>query len=587
MAFDTNASGAIEKEFDAITAEIIMHRLCAIPNLIDRNITRTAFSILISEYKDYAVGILDAEGRLIAQCSGGLPIFIANALSAAVKEGLEVYGKGQLQHGDVVICNRAATMGQHLNNVVMYTPVRTSPDEDGLFGFFAIVMHWVDVGGTAVGSSSTTSSTEIFQEGIQFPTMKLLTGGERIGDVYRLIECNTRFPKMLMGDLEAQVAGCLMGRNMASEVLEKYGNAAVRTAVKAFWDRSEASMRKSILAAPDGVYSASSFLDDDGISGGTIPIEVSVVIAGDELTIDMSNIADQVKGPLNAGFEGGAVAAARIACKYLFAPLEPANWGAFRPIHVICPPGKILSALPTAPLAGSGKVIPTVVDTILRAFAKALPDKVPAAHHGTYGIHVIFGTDANGNFFRHLESTIGGWGAARAYDGPGPYRSMAHGDTLEVPVELQEATCPYIVERVELRQDSGGAGAHRGGLGVEKSYRLLQDCSVYIHFERTKCPPWGLEGGADGKTGRVEIHGQDQSQRTVLKEITKARKGDRVDVFTGGGGGFGEPGMREVSLIIRDLNEGYVSIAAAKQAYGQLADQALARMRESGMEIPG
>ena len=343
---------------------------------------------------------------------------------------------------------------------------------------------------------------------------------------------------------EAQVAGCLMGRNMVREVIDKYGVEPVREAVGDFWHRSELAMRRAIASIPDGRYQASSFLDDDGISGKTIPIDVTVVVEGDHLTVDLSHIADQVKGPLNAGYEGGAVAAARIACKYLFAPHEPANWGSFLPIEVVCPPGKILSALPTAPLAGSGKIIPTVVDTILRAFAGAMPERVPAAHHGTYGIHVIFGTDAAGNWFRHLESTIGGWGAMRSHDGPGPYRSMAHGDTLEVPVELQEATCPYVVERVQLRQDSGGAGTHRGGLGVQKSYRLRQDCSVYIHFERTKCPPWGLEGGGEGRTGYVEIHGADGRVRTVLKEITKAQSGDRIDVHTAGGGGFGPPGGR-------------------------------------------
>jgi N-methylhydantoinase B len=577
MAADSQSlasTPALGAGVDAITAEIIMHRLCAIPNLIDRNITRTAFSILISEYKDYAVGIVDARGQLICQCSGGLPIFIANALSAAVREGLELYGAERLRHGDVVINNRAATMGQHLNNVVMYTPIRTGPTDE-LFGFMAIVMHWVDIGGTAVGSSSTTSSTEIFQEGIQFPTMKLMAEGRRVEDVFRLIEANTRFPKLVMGDLEAQIAGCLLGRNMVMEVIAKYTLTPVREAVSQFWSRSEQAMRAAIRDIPDGTYRASSFLDDDGISGNNIPIEVAVVVHGDALTVDLSNIADQVKGPLNAGYEGGAVAAARIACKYLFSPHEPANHGSFVPIKVVCPPGKILSARPGAPLAGSGKIIPTVVDTILRAFAGALPDRVPAAHHGTYGIHVIFGTDEDGNWFRHLESTIGGWGASRQHDGPGPYRSMAHGDTLEVPVELQEANYPYLVEAVRLRQDSGGAGTHRGGLGVEKLYRLNQDCSVYIHFERTQCPPWGLEGGGEGQTGRVEIRSTDGGTRTILKEITKAKSGDRIAVLTAGGGGFGNPHERTVHQIVHDLEEGYISTEAARRDYGAQADTAV------------
>ena len=552
---------------DAIAAEIIMHRLCAIPNLIDKNITRTAFSILISEYKDYAVGIVDAQGRLIAQCSGGLPIFIANALSAAVQEGLEVYGKDLLRHGDVVICNCATTMGQHLNNVVMYTPIRSGPGAGELFGFLAIVMHWVDVGGTAVGSSSTTSSTEIFQEGIQFPTMKLLVGGERVCDVYRLIECNTRFPKLVMGDLEAQVAGCVMGRNMVLEVIQKYGDAPVREAVDIFWQRSEAAMRKAIAAIPDGVYSASSFLDDDGITGNIIPIEVSVRVEGDELTVDLSNMADQVKGPLNAGYEGGAVAAARIACKYLFAPHEPANWGSFCPIKVVCPPGKLLAALPNAPLAGSGTTIPTVVDTILRAMAQALPASVPAAHHGTYALHAFFGHSADGNWFRSSGSMIGGWGAMREHDGTGPFRSVAHGDTLEVPVELQEATYPYIVEKFRLRQDSGGPGRHRGGLGVEKSYLVMSACSLSANFERTLCPPWGLEGGGQGRIGRVEVQRANGEIKTFLKGVVPVKAGDRVHVASAGGGGFGDPGGRSAASLREDVVEGYVSADAAMTEY--------------------
>ena len=553
-----------------ITSEVIISKLSAIPNLVDKDITRTAFSTLISEYKDYAVGILDPAGKLIAQCRGGLPIFIANALSAAVQDGLQIYGQDRLQHGDVVITNYAGTMGQHLNNVVMYTPIRLSDDEDGLIGFSAVVMHWMDVGGMIVGSCFSNDASDIFQEGIQFHTMKLHSRGEPVEEMYRLIRCNTRFPEMVLGDLESQTAGCLMGRDMVQEIAEEFGTDEINAAVHRFWDRSERSTRALIQTIPDGTYRAKSFLDEDPQAPGTpIPVEVAVVIDGDQITIDLSGLAPQAKGPINAGFAGGAVAAARIACKYLFSPEEPANEGAFRPITVHCPPGRFLSADPTAAMGGSGSTIPTVVDTILRAMASALPDRVPAGHHGTYCLHVLYGRHGeNGDFFQHMESAVGGWGASLNEDGAGPFRSMAHGDTLEVPIELQEANHPYRLEYVRLRRDSGGPGAHRGGLGVEKCYEMLGDARVGVRIDRTSYPSWGIDGGQPGKTGAVEVHRASQPPETITKGDVALSPGDRVKLFSGGGGGYGDPRSRNRESITADLRAGYISEASARSHYG-------------------
>jgi N-methylhydantoinase B len=560
---------------DPIDAEVIMHGLCAIPNLIDKNVTRTAFSFLISEYKDYATGIVDRDGRLISQCRGGLPIFCANALCAAVRDGLKVYGKAGMQHGDVVISNDAATLGQHLNNVVMYTPIRVSETDDGLIGFMVIVMHWVDVGGITIGSCQSPNTTDVFQEGIQFPTIKLLMGGERVSEIYRLIERNTRFPRLVLGDVESQVAGCLMGRDQVLDLAKRYGEDAIRSAIEMFWTKSELATRKAIAEIPDGEYRASAFLDDDGIHHG-VPIKINVVvrIEGSDIIVDLSDIADQVQGPLNAGYEGGAVAAARIACKYIFSANEPANDGAFRPIKVICPTGKFLAARPTAPIGGSGFTIPTVVDTILRALAAAVPQRVPAAHHGTYGIHVVDGKLPGGDdYFQNIESSVGGWGAAGHRDGTGPFRSNAHGDTKEVPIELQEASYPYIFEWVRLRQDSGGAGKFRGGLGIEKSYRVLAPCRLTTNMERTKCAPWGLDGGREGKVGRIEVHREGVSPVILTKAEMKLQPGDCVRVFTAGGGGYGDPKLREHRRVLNDVLNGYISSAAAAADYGVDVDE--------------
>jgi N-methylhydantoinase B len=456
----------------------------------------------------------------------------------------------------------------------MYTPIRVSEADDELIGFMVIVMHWVDVGGITIGSCQSPNTTDVFQEGIQFPTVKLLSRGEKVPEIYRMIERNTRFPRLLLGDVESQVAGCRMGCDMVLELAQRYGKDSLLAAVDMFWDKTERASRKAIAAIPDGIYRASSFLDDDGINPDSpIVIDVAVRIEGSDIIVDLSNIADQVKGPLNAGYEGGAVAAARIACKYVFSADEPANDGAFRPIKVICPPGKFLSALPTAPIGGSGFTIPTVVDTILRALAAAVPERVPAAHHGTYGIHVVDGKlPGSDDYFQNIESSIGGWGAAPHRDGTGPFRSNAHGDTKEVPIELQEASYPYIFEWVRLRQDSGGAGRFRGGVGVEKSYRVLAPCRLTTNMERTKCPPWGLDGGGDGKVGRIEVHRAGCAPFRLTKAEMALQAGDCVRVFTAGGGGYGDPLRRDRQRLLDDVANGYVSREAAAADYGLPSD---------------
>ena len=214
---------AAKTGIDPISLEIIRHGLVAIPNEIDANITRTAFSPLVYEYKDFATGLVDPEGRLVAQGKGSIPIFVANALGNAVRDGLEIYGLDDIHDGDVIISNHAGTLGQHLNNVVMYTPVFVGPDRDELFGFMCVLVHWIDIGGSSVGSCSASDATEIFQEGIQYRTVKLWQRGVRNDEIYRIVEYNTRFPTMVLGDLDAQLAGTLAGREKVQTLTDRYG----------------------------------------------------------------------------------------------------------------------------------------------------------------------------------------------------------------------------------------------------------------------------------------------------------------------------------------------------------------------------
>ena len=546
---------------DPITAEIIRHALCSITDQIDKNIIRTAFSPLIYEYRDFSVGILDPEAQVIAQGRGSLPIFVANALGAAVRDGLEVYGVDRIRPGDVIINNHAGSMGQHLNNVVMYTPIYVGERQETLFGFMAILMHWMDVGGGVVGSCFGTRTTDIFQEGIQYRSVKLHAGGQPVEEIYRMIEHNTRFPTMVLGDIASQLAGCRMGRDLTVKLVEKYGLSAVRAAIDLFWRQTEAVARSAIAAIPDGEYRASAFLDDDGITPDKpVPIEVVVRIAGDDIEVDFSGIADQLPGPINAGLNGGAVCAARIACKYLFTPGEPGNEGAFRPLKVTIPPGKFLSAHPTAPMGGSGYTLPTVVDAIFRALADAMPERVTAGHHGTYGTHVFHGRHPEtGELFQHLESCIGGWGASARGDGASPYRSLIHGDMFDTPAEFMEASYPLRVVSAALRPGSGGAGRFRGGLGTVKVFEVLAPCTLTVYFERTQCPPWGLAGGHPGTPGHVELHRAGRRMQRVLKGDVVLESGDRVHIVAGGGGGYGPPAERERDRIAADIELGLIS----------------------------
>jgi N-methylhydantoinase B len=566
---DTRPGGA--PRHDPIELEILRHEILSIPNQIERNIERTAFSPLVQEYKDYAVGLVDPDGALVAQSRGSLPIFVANALGTGVREALDIHGADTLRHGDAVLTNSAATLGQHLNNVVLSTPVREGGEANGaLLGFFAVLVHWIDVGGSTPGSSTGTGTTDVWQEGLQLPSVRLLDAGRRIEDVFRLCATNSRFPRLLLGDLEAQLAGCLLGRDMVLEVARRRGAPMLRATMAAMRRQAESAAAAVIEAIPPGEYRAESFLDGEG--GIRVPVGVAVRAAAGRLTVDLSGLGPQMAGPSNAGRNGGAVAAARIAAKYVLTPDEPVNQGDFDRLNVEAPDGTFLTARPDAPIGGSGNTIPTVVDTILRALGQALPHRAAAAHHGTYGVHTLFGRLPNGELFANLDTATGGWGATAEEDGAFPLRSNAHGDVPDIPVEMQEALYPFILVGKELRPDSGGPGRRRGGLGVVKTYRILAPCNVSLKFERGQCPPWGLMGGGAGASPFVEIRRAAGEVLRVWKGTYALEKGDTMRVVAGGGGGFGPPWEREPDRVLADIAEGYVTPAQAAEAYGILVE---------------
>jgi N-methylhydantoinase B len=573
-------------ELDPITLEVIRHGIISICDQIDANMTRTAFSPYIYEYKDYAVGFVGAAGELLAQSTGGMPVFVADSVGMAVRDGLEIYGRENLHKGDVIVCNHAAVQGQHLNNTVMYTPVFAGPNGEELIGFFSINCHWIDIGGGAIGSVSY-SSTDIFMEGLQLRSIKLWSRGEPIEEVYRIIENNTRFPLELLGDIEAQLGGCLLGRDLTQAMADKYGTAVFLGALDAILDQCEAATREKIRAIPDGVYQHEAFLDNDGVRDEKIPIRVKVIVAGDELTVDFSEMSDQVKGCINSGYYGGGRTCVRVAFKYLIATDEAANEGTFRPVKMILPEKKLISAEATAAMGLYSIPFPTVIDCIIKALEPALPERVTGAHFGTFSSLSFAGkrTDT-GAVFKANDSGHGGWGACATHDGAGPFRTMAHGDTRLIPIELQESMYPFRVEEFRLRQDSGGPGKWRGGLGFEKQYVLLAPAELWANFDRIGCPPWGVRGAKEAKTGQVLIYKSGSAEPELLykTENRPLDAGDRVRMATAGGGGYGDPLERSVDLVERDVIRGFVSPESARDDYGVVfdADGKASRRKDEG-----
>jgi N-methylhydantoinase B len=554
---------------DPITIEVLRHGVIAVADQVEANVTRMAFSHHITEYRDYSVGFIGATGDLIAQCKKGIPTFVADSISRAVIDGLEIYGKDRLQHGDFVLCNHPAVQGQHLNNTVMYTPIFAGPKREQLIGFCGINMHWIDVGGMAVGAG-TYNSTDIFMEGLQLRTVKAWAAGEPVEEVHRIIEENTRFPRELMGDIRAQYMGCAMGRDLIVALAERYSVAVFLRVMATILDQCEAATRKQIRAIADGVYAAQSFLDDDGVHREPVPIKLKVIVAGDTMTVDFSDMPAELRTGFNSGWYGGGRTVARLAFKYLIATDVPANEGTYRPLKMILPEGTIISASPTAPMSIYVAPLPTTIDTIIKALEPALPDRVTGGHFGSHSSVRFYGRRASGAHFDCHDGGVGGHGAGAGHDGAGPFRTLSHGDNRLVPIEINERMYPIYVEEFRLRQDSAGSGQWRGGLGTVKQYRITGPCMLHLMIDRTQCRPWGVHGGGPAKHGRALVYKQGKTEPMILfrSEGLALEAGDMVRIETGGGGGYGPPAQRPLELVRRDLQRGYISRQTAETDYG-------------------
>ncbi|HYY24961.1 MAG TPA: hydantoinase B/oxoprolinase family protein [Candidatus Udaeobacter sp.] len=539
-----------------ITVEVVRNGLGHIANEMATVLRKTSYNMMIYEVRDYCVGIVDAEGYILSQNFGALPIFLAD-LGPAIVDGVQMHGKSGFQPGDVLIMNHPYVCGQHLNNVVVYTPFFY---RGKLVAFLAVRAHWIDIGGTRVGFGYS-GTREIYEEGLQFRSLKLYRGEQPNQDLFQLISDNVRFAESCLGDLRAQIAACRVGDRGLTQLVDRYGLDVFLHCVRSIWDQSESLARAEVAKITPGSYEAEALFDSDGVDLiQPVPLKVNVQIAGSDMTIDFSKTSDQVKGSINSG-ESGAVAAARVAFKSLVSPFSPIDDGCFRPLKVVIPPGKILSATPPAPVGNWSRTLPTVIDLILKALAPALPDKISAGHKGDMGGYAFFGNDPRTGR-RFLCQTImgGGWGGRAQEDGENATVSICQGDVQNAPVEMQELYYPVMIEQHRLREGSGGLGKFRGGLGIEITVRTLCDAFVNINVERTRTPPWGLFGGKCGEPAKalVKQDPTDPGAWLTKRASYPLKKSGSVTYFTAGGGGYGPAAERPRELIERDLRLGYM-----------------------------
>jgi N-methylhydantoinase B len=563
---------------DPITVEVVRNAIVAYADEMAEALCKSAYNMMIYEVRDYCCGLIDTTGRMISQNRGGLPIFLAD-LGIAVEDGIKKYGLQGFEEGDVLVMNHGHICGQHLNNVVVYAPCF---HEGELIGFAANRAHWVDIGGSRQGFGSN-ATTDIFSEGLQMRSLKIYKAGELNDTLYQIIQDNIRYPDASLGDLRAQVASCQIGAKRYAELVARYGRGVVESCVETIWDQTDKAARQVIERIPDGTYSAESFLDNDGRDLATpLRIAVKVIVSGSTITVDFHGMHPQVNGPLNSGRSGG-IAAARVAFKALTSPELDVNEGCFRALNVDLPDGTILSARPPAALGQWSIALPTVIDTILKALAPAVPELIPAAHKGDMGGCSFFGFYDDGSRFLLMNIFGGGWGGRPHEDGESAAVSVCQGDVRNTPVELQEIKYPFIVERHALRPDSGGAGEHRGGLGIELTYRCLRACRGNINFDRTVTPPWGLHGGHTGEVSVAIIDRADGTQLRVNKATdVHFAPGDRITFLTAGGGGYGDPAKRSRTELDEDIANGLVSKDAAVRDYGYVDPQMPRRIAVNG-----
>ena len=537
---------------DPITTEIIRNSLNSAAEQMKKALIRSSFSPIIYEVLDFASAIYDKDYCMLAQ-SPSLPGFMGT-LSFCVEQAVqEVGGEENLFEGDIIIYNNPYGSGSHSQDAALVKPVFI---EEKLIGYTAIKAHWLDTGGKEPYSTDTV---DVFQEGTIYPGLKLYNKGVLVEDIYKLIVANTRVPKAIVGDLNAQLNGVIAGANALKRIVNKFGYELFYNSVLEIYNHGEKLVRKSLKKIPDGIYSGFGQMDSNGVDEGPVKFKISIEVKDSNLTLDFTEAPDQQNGPINCPLPS-TVSKARVAFSMMAGNGEQPNEGFFRPLIIKTRKGSMFDPISPAPCFLNGWPGLQVIEIIYKILSESLPEAFPASSGGCLAAAVWWGKrEIDGEPWADGAPHPVGQGGFFGGDG---VTSMHHNSagTRISPTEIWESRNPWLIKKIELAKDSCGAGEFRGGLGLDLEFEMLEDTFITTVVERTKLPPWGINKGKEGRANNVEVIKKDGEKFYMPKKSGyKLNKGDKITFMTGGGGGYGDPLKRKSNMIKNDIKQGYLS----------------------------
>ncbi len=562
VSSDPRATGEIDSDFDPFTLDVIKNRLASIADEMALTVARTARSFIVKEALDYSTALFASDGEFIAQGTC-LPLHLGS-MPSALEAVVRTFGN-DMAPGDIFALNDPYDGGTHLPDIIAVKPVF---DDDVLVGYSSCIAHQTDMGGRVPGSMAC-DSTEIYQEGLRLPPLRLYEAGKPVDAIFRIIERNVRVPDKVLGDIHSQIAACRIGERGLLELVETYGLGRFQDYCRELLDYTERYTRSQIADLPDGTYRFTDHIDGDGIEPGAITIQVKLTIAGDGMTIDFAGTSPQVKGAINS-VHSFTASAAWACVRSIFDNDIPNNAGYFRPIEILTPEGSIVNPRMPAAVAARGLTGDRVADTVFGALAQVAPDQVPASGPHFPDTAVSFGGYyADGKPFVYIEGLVGSWGGGPDRDG----MDASTGTIVNysnTPAELLEVEQPLAIERYGFVPDSGGPGRFRGGLALERHIRFLADeAVVQVRSDRHDFAPYGLAGGSPGAHAKLKlVRANGDVEEYFSQFLATVRKGDLLEVGLASGGGYGDPLQRDPVLVLHDVIEGKVTVPHAADAYG-------------------
>jgi len=550
---------------DPFTASIIQEQLIAAAEESFIRLGRSSQSPIIYEVLDYACAITDGNGDLIAQANG-VPGFLGT-LSFAVKTVIEKFSKEDLHPGDMFITNDPYSGGgNHLSDVALIAPIFY---KNVLIAFSVNKAHWTEVGGMAPGSW-TTDSTEIYQEGLQFPVIYLGKNYEPDQSIVDLIAANVRTPDRTLGDMYAGIASLRAAENRLNEIGARYGLETFLQSVSDLLERGEKSARRALRALPKGSFFAEDWMDDDGLSDSPVYVRVKVTITDTEFIADFTGSSPQVRGPINCT-RTRLFSACRSIFKSITDPASAVNDGWFRPVKIICPDGTVFTAVRPAPVSTYWETGAYAVDLIWHALFPVLSDRLTAGHSLSVCGTIISGNTEDGMEFILVEPQAGGWGAGATKDGESGLVVVGDGETYVMPVEVCESRYPILVDHYGFQKSLKGNGKYRGGFGLIKDYRVLcNKAQITATFGRHKYAPWGWGGGQDGSSNGVVVLPAGSVSPVIWRgKLARypLKRGDVARLITGTGGGYGNAKERDPVSVQKDVRNGFFSFAESRDIY--------------------